>query len=123
MNCKNCGAEISVTKLLCPGCGCKNEVSLCGNKYDAKRKNGIFADGGSITFTDCGMLFHPHAFNLNTKDTFIAYSDICSVEKTTQLMIPTAIFVTVKGGTRHKFVVTKRDLIIDYLNAVIKEQS
>lgn len=83
----------------------------------ANLKKGIETVGGKLKVTEGELIFTPHKMNIQSAPVTINFEEIKKVEKRNNLFIvPNGVSVYVKDGTEHKFVVNKRDKIIDYLN-------
>lgn len=78
---------------------------------------GAEAVGGKLTITDRRMLFHSHAFNLQTGSTEIVIENIQEVKKrNTWGIVPNGLSVRTKDGKEYKFVVWNRKKLIGFIN-------
>ena len=74
------------------------------------------AVGGRLHFEEQRMVFKSHAFNIQTGETVILYSDIADVHPRNTLgLVPNGISVILKNGVEHKVVVWNRKEIIAFL--------
>ncbi|CAM5208240.1 GRAM domain-containing protein OS=Ureibacillus acetophenoni OX=614649 GN=SAMN05877842_1073 PE=4 SV=1 [Ureibacillus acetophenoni] len=85
-------------------------------KTPANLFKGMEAVGGHLTITDKRLIFKAHKFNIQGGVTEINMSDIVSVTKANTLkIIPNRIIVKTKDGNEHKFVVYKRDKLVQLI--------
>lgn len=74
------------------------------------------AVGGRLHFEEQQMVFKSHAFNIQTGDTTIVYTDIAQVHpRNTMGLVPNGISVIVKNGVEYRFVVWNRKEIMAFL--------
>ena len=70
-----------------------------------------------LTVTNFDVRFQPHIFNLSRNAFVIGRDDILSVEKFDSLGIfPNGIVIKVRSGATFKFVVARRDHVLQMLN-------
>ncbi len=85
-------------------------------KTPANLFKGMEAVGGHLTITDKRLIFNAHKFNIQGGTTEISMSDIASVTKASTLkIIPNRIIVKTKDGKDYKFVVYKRDKLVQLI--------
>lgn len=70
--------------------------------------------GGKLYFDEFGITFRSHFFNIQTGDTRINYAMIDSAERG-RGFAPNKMSVFTKDGFEHKFIVSNRDDIIEFL--------
>lgn len=71
---------------------------------------GLEAVGGKIHFNENSLIFKPHMFNIQKRETVIDYKDIASITKRDTLrIVPNGIMITLTNGTEYKFVVARKD--------------
>ncbi|MFC4411618.1 GRAM domain-containing protein [Chungangia koreensis] len=86
----------------------------------ANLKKGIETVGGKLKITDDEIIFTPHKLNVQSAPVTINIGEINRIEKRNNLFIvPNGMSVIVKDGTEYKFVVNKRDKLVDHLNQTI----
>lgn len=74
-------------------------------------------DGGKMTITNQRLIFKPHMLNTYTNTSEIPLADITSITRFNTLwFIPNGIVIETSDGKTHRFVVGKRDTIIDLIN-------
>src|SRR4051794_7885130 len=89
----------------------------------ANLKKGIETVGGKLKITEDELIFTPHKMNIQSAPVTINFGEITKVEKRNNLFIvPNGMSVFVKDGTEYKFVVNKRDKLVDHLNQTIGEK-
>lgn len=87
-----------------------------GKTVVANLIKGMETVGGKIFFEEGAMTFKSHSLNIQKGETTIYYSDITAVKKANSLgFIPNRMIVITKDGTENKFVVNKRNNLIDFL--------
>ncbi len=87
-----------------------------GTKIAANYFRGKEAVGGKLFFDETGMTFKSHAFNIQTGETRIDYSQIQRAQRGKGI-IPTSMSVFTKDGFEHKFVVYHRDDLIAFIES------
>jgi len=136
MFCVQCGRQIPDNSNFCPSCG----VSLASseNKSNNQPPNdeeqilmdiganlfrGIEGVGGRLKVTSKRLVFTSHMFNLQRGITEIPISNIDHLERDKGLgLIDNQMVVVLKSGVRYKFVLNKRDTVIDTIIGVLKKQ-
>jgi len=79
---------------------------------------GFEAVGGRLHFEENQMIFKSHAFNIQTGNTSIPYSEIESIARRNTLWIaPNGILVRMKSGVEYKFVIWNRNALIKYIQS------
>ncbi|BDH63021.1 hypothetical protein MTP04_31510 [Lysinibacillus sp. PLM2] len=90
-------------------------------KTPANLFKGVQAVGGQLTITDKRLIFKAHKLNIQGGTTEILISDIDSVDKaSTMKIIPNRMIVKTKDGKVFKFVVYKRDKLVNLLTDHLK---
>jgi hypothetical protein len=78
---------------------------------------GIEAVGGRMKITDRRIVFQPHAVNLQKNPAEILFCDVLGISKRNIYgFIPNGILICTKGGVEYKFVVWKRNKLIDLIS-------
>lgn len=76
------------------------------------------AVGGHIFFDESGMTFRSHSLNIQTGETRILYADIVRISKRNTLgIVPNGISVLDRNGFEHKFVINRREQVIQFLQS------
>ncbi|MCL2478028.1 MAG: hypothetical protein FWF22_00900 [Treponema sp.] len=84
---------------------------------------GIEGVGGRLKVTSKRLVFTSHMFNLQRGITEIPISNIDHLERDKGLgLIDNQMVVVLKSGVRYKFVLNKRDTVIDTIIGVLKKQ-
>lgn len=97
--------------------------NFVGKTVAANLIKGMEAVGGKIFFEEEAMTFKSHSLNIQNGDTTIFYSNITAVKKANSLgFIPNRMIVITKNGTENKFVVNKRNKLVDFLEERISNQ-
>lgn len=87
-----------------------------GEAIPANLFRGIEAVGGKIIFLEQGIKFNSHSLNIQTGEVFIPYNQILNIKKrNTLLFVPNGISIITRDGSEFKFVVYKRNEIIDFI--------
>ncbi|GAB6931110.1 hypothetical protein JCM10914A_50930 [Paenibacillus sp. JCM 10914] len=74
--------------------------------------------GGRLNITNRRLSFNPHAFNLQTQPEEIMIEDIVRIDKGKSWgFIPNIMLITTKNGNVYKFVVYKRDKLIELISS------
>lgn len=74
------------------------------------------AVGGHLHFAESAMTFKSHAFNIQTGDTTILYTDIADIQKRNTLgFVPNGMSVILKNGMKYNFVIWHRNEVIDFI--------
>lgn len=82
---------------------------------------GSEAVGGKIYFDEKGFTFKSHDFNIQTGETRIEYAHIVKIGKRNTLgILPNGISVFTKDGFEHKFVINKREEIMEFIQSRIE---
>lgn len=90
-------------------------------KTSANLYKGFEAVGGHLTITDKRLIFNAHKFNIQGGITEILLCDIVSIDKAKSLkIIPNKMIVNTKDGKSYKFVVYKRDKLIQLITEHLK---
>ena len=90
-------------------------------KTPANLFKGIEAVGGHLTITDKRLIFNAHKLNIQGGTTEILLTDIVSIGKEKSLkIIPNKMIVNTKDGKSYKFVVYKRDKLIQLITEHLK---
>lgn len=77
---------------------------------------GIEAVGGNLQINHEKVVFRPHSLNFQKKELEIKMEEIQGVNKRrTWMIIPNGIDLKLKSGKNYKFVVTKRENIIELI--------
>lgn len=85
-------------------------------KTQANLFKGLEAVGGHLTITDKRLIFKAHKLNIQGGTTEILFSDIASIDKASTLkIIPNRMIVKMKDGKEYKFVVYKRDKLVQLI--------
>jgi hypothetical protein len=85
----------------------------------ANHWRGIDSVGGKLKITTRRILFEPHGFNLQTAPLYLALADVAAAGRRNTLgIIPNGMYVRLKSGEEHRFVVWGRDRLI----ALIEER-
>ncbi len=91
-------------------------------KIAANYFRGAEAVGGHIFFDEGGMTFKSHSFNIQTGETRITYADIVKVSKRNTLgIVPNGISVFDKNGFEHKFVISHRGQVLQFLMSRMRQ--
>ncbi|MEN3185039.1 MAG: GRAM domain-containing protein [Atribacterota bacterium] len=78
---------------------------------------GIEAVGGRMKITNQRIVFEPHALNVQRAVLEISLDEVMEVKKRTTLGIfPNGLLVRTKSGEDYKFVVWKRDRLIQLID-------
>ena len=92
-------------------------------KYDigANLKRGIESVGGKLKISNERIYFKPHAINIQKKELNIPMDQIVEVEKAKSFgLIANVMNIKLRNGDVEKFVLGKRQKIIDYIESRIK---
>ncbi|WP_217589252.1 GRAM domain-containing protein [Lentibacillus saliphilus] len=88
-------------------------------KTGANLKRGLEMVGGRLYVTNERLYFKPHSINIQKDDLDILLDQIRMIEKSKSMgFISNAMTVTTAEGIAHKFVVAKRDKVIDCIQSV-----
>jgi hypothetical protein len=89
-----------------------------GNDISANYFRGIEAVGGKIHFDKTGLIFRSHAFNIQSGETRIEYSQITKITRRNTLgIVPNGISIFTKDNFEHKFVINNRNSVIEFLQS------
>ncbi|SOC40026.1 GRAM domain-containing protein [Ureibacillus acetophenoni] len=90
-------------------------------KTPANLYKGLEAVGGHLTITDKRLIFNAYKFNIQGGTTEILLSDIVSIDRAKSLkIIPNKMIVNTNDGKSFKFVVYKRDKLIQLITDHLK---
>ncbi len=97
------------------------DENILVEKTPANLFKGMEAVGGKLTITDKRLIFKAHKLNIQGGTTEILMSDIFSVDKASTLkIISNRMIVKTKYGEAFKFVVYKRDKLVDIITGHLK---
>lgn len=89
-----------------------------GTNIAANYFKGPEAVGGKIYFCQTCLVFKSHALNIQTGEQRIEYSEIIMISKRNTLgIVPNGISIFTKDGFEHKFVVNKRNDVMEFLES------
>ena len=98
-------------------------MEYCDKSISANYFRGMEAVGGKIYFDEKGITFKSHSFNIQTGNIRIEYMSIDYVEKRNTLgIVPNGMLIVTKDGIEHKFVISHRKEIIEYIQSKCKGQ-
>ncbi len=81
---------------------------------------GIEAVGGHLDICEDGLLFRPHAINVQSYEEFFSYADVLDVQPSLTLrFIPNGLTLTTKQGIYH-FVVWRRKKVVTTILAQLE---
>ena len=83
---------------------------------------GIEGVGGKLYFTNYGLIFVSHSFNIQRGQTNINFSDIIGVERSkTMKIVDNGIKLATKEQKEYLFVVNNRDVVIEKIKNSISQ--
>ncbi|GAA0437754.1 hypothetical protein GCM10008983_13360 [Lentibacillus halophilus] len=86
----------------------------------ANLKRGIESVGGKLKVTNDRLYFKPHAINIQKKELELSMGSILEVRKAKSLgLISNALIIAADNGNEYKFVLGKRDEIMDYIKTCL----
>jgi GRAM domain len=95
------------------------EPILCDVAANLRRR--IETVGGRLKITSTRVVFEPNALNLQRQPAEISLTDIASVSKINVFGIsPNGMLIRTKRGVEYKFVVWKRDSLINIISEAMR---